>query len=216
MKASRRASPAHTDSATAAPRTPQQRMTNCVIGYPEALSPRRMAPTVLLITSALQTATPITPSTVPPRRPGTQSPRSHQQRSGAENRRPSNKRQNTALWAVTTAGPLRLESRPERRRRARLSRTGPPRSAISARGGCAGASAPRASATECLALKAGTRAPRSRTSGRCSVVVITITSITSMSGCRVECTRCERTVAEVDRQAWQQVGEVHHETEPGR
>jgi glyoxylase-like metal-dependent hydrolase (beta-lactamase superfamily II) len=37
--------------------------------------------------------------------------------------------------------------------------------------------------------------------------------IVSMSGCRVECTRCERTVAEVDRQAWQQVGEVHHENE---
>ena len=31
---------------------------------------------------------------------------------------------------------------------------------------------PRGSATECLALKAGTRAPRSRTSGRCPVVVI--------------------------------------------
>jgi hypothetical protein len=47
-----------------------------------------------------------------------------------------------------------------------------PRSAISVRGGCASAPAPRASATKCLALKAGTRAPRRRTSGRYSVVVI--------------------------------------------
>ena len=51
-------------------------------------------------------------------------------------------------------------------------RPSPPRSAISVRGGCAGASAPRASATECLVPKAGTRAPRSRTSERYSVLVI--------------------------------------------
>jgi hypothetical protein len=45
--------------------------------------------------------------------------------------------------------------RAERRLRARLSLAGRLRSATSVRRGCAGASAPRASATECLALKAG-------------------------------------------------------------
>src|SRR5258708_24242593 len=46
--------------------------------------------------------------------------------------------------------------RAERRLRARLSPAGRPRSAISVRRGYAGASAPRASAIDCLALKAGT------------------------------------------------------------
>jgi hypothetical protein len=51
-----------------------------------------------------------------------------------------------------------------RRLRARLSLASRPRSAISARRGCAAVSAPRASATARLAHKAGPRAPRSRTS----------------------------------------------------
>lgn len=37
-------SPAHTDSATAAPRTPQRRTASSVSGYPQALSPRTMTP----------------------------------------------------------------------------------------------------------------------------------------------------------------------------
>jgi hypothetical protein len=53
IEASRMASPAHTDSATAAPRTPQRRITSCVSGYPQALSPRTTDPIARFITSAL-------------------------------------------------------------------------------------------------------------------------------------------------------------------
>lgn len=41
IEASRMASPAHTHSAAAAPRTPQRRITSCVSGYPQALSRER-------------------------------------------------------------------------------------------------------------------------------------------------------------------------------
>ena len=54
IDASRMARPAHTDSATAAPRTPQRRTTTCVSGYPHALSPRTTDPIARFISSALQ------------------------------------------------------------------------------------------------------------------------------------------------------------------
>jgi len=53
IEASRMANPAHTHSATAAPRTPQRRITSCVSGYPQALSPRTMDPIARFIASPL-------------------------------------------------------------------------------------------------------------------------------------------------------------------
>jgi hypothetical protein len=49
IAASRTASPAHTASATAAPRTPQRRTTSWMSGYPHALSPRTTLPAARLI-----------------------------------------------------------------------------------------------------------------------------------------------------------------------
>ena len=56
IEASRMASPAHTHSVVAAPRTPQRRMTSCDCGYPQALSQRTMASPVTapVITSGRQ------------------------------------------------------------------------------------------------------------------------------------------------------------------
>ncbi len=48
------ASPAHTHSVTAAQRTPQRRTTSCVSGYPQALSPRTMAPITRFISPPLR------------------------------------------------------------------------------------------------------------------------------------------------------------------
>src|SRR6516162_5879972 len=44
IDASQMTRPAHTNSAKAAPRAPQRRITSCVSGYPQALSPRTTAP----------------------------------------------------------------------------------------------------------------------------------------------------------------------------
>ena len=49
IEASRMASPAQTDSATATPRIPQWRTASWASGYPQALSPRTIAPAVRLI-----------------------------------------------------------------------------------------------------------------------------------------------------------------------
>ena len=64
---SRTARPAHTDSVTAAPRTPQRRITSCVSGYPQALSPRTAAPIVRLIYSPTFFTTALPSMTISPR-----------------------------------------------------------------------------------------------------------------------------------------------------
>lgn len=74
IEASRMAGPAHTHSATAAPRMPQRRITSCVSGYPQALSPRTTDPIARFITSAPSSAA--INSTLSPKLPGTQSQRS--------------------------------------------------------------------------------------------------------------------------------------------
>ena len=87
IEASRMASPAHTHSATAAPRTPQRRITSCVSGYPQALSPRTTHPIARFITSA-PSSTAIN-STLSPKLPGTQSQRSRRPAATALDAAPS-------------------------------------------------------------------------------------------------------------------------------
>ena len=64
---SRTARPAHTDSVMTAPRTPQRRITSCVSGYPQALSPRTAAPIVRLIYSPTFFTTALPSMTISPR-----------------------------------------------------------------------------------------------------------------------------------------------------
>ena len=67
IDASRMTRPAHTNSAKAAPRAPQRRITSCVSGYPQALSPRTAAPIVRLIYSPTFFTTALPSMTISPR-----------------------------------------------------------------------------------------------------------------------------------------------------
>ena len=82
---------------------PQRRTTSCVSGYPQALSPRTIDP-IARFTVSPPSGTPVT-STLSPKLPGTQSPRSCRQRPGTTNYRPADAGNTGMSNVIDIAGP---------------------------------------------------------------------------------------------------------------